>query len=315
MKIKNAIVLSLAAALSGTSVQADEAPTVYGKLFLTYQYSEEGTNNFTEVKSNASRIGIKGKSKFETGIEAFYKLEWEVDVADKSGSDNIKSRDQYVGLRGSMGNILIGRKDVPLKVIGKKIDLFNDLESDLKHTLNGETRKNNLIQYESPTFAGGFKFIAAAISGEDPANNNNGPIDANSVVFSYENNGWFLGVSQNNNVDAEGEKTTRFVSQYKVSDYQFGLLAQQADNGINSENGYGGSFQYSFGNNAFKLQHIKSDINLLGVNSKVKLSKQSTIGIDHKLSKKTKLIAFYATGETAVGVKNNQLAIGIEHKF
>jgi len=315
MKTKSVIALSLAAALTGASVQADDSLTLYGKIFLTYQFSEEGDDDFTEVKSNASRIGMKGKSKFENGLEAFYKLEWQVDVADNSGSDNIKSRDQYVGLRGSMGNILFGRKDVPMKIMGKKLDLFNDLESDLKNTLNGETRKSNLVQYDSPTFGGGFKFIAAVVSGEDPANNNDGPADASSIVFSYENNGWFFGVSQNQDIDAEGEDTTRFVTQYKINDYQIALLAQQTDNGIDSEDGFGASFQYTSGDNKYKFQHISSDINLLGVNSKVKLSQQTTFGVDHKLADKTKIFAFYAAGETATGEDNNHLAIGIEHKF
>ncbi len=315
MKTRSLIALSLTTTLLGTTSQAEEALTVYGKVFLTYQFSEEADDDFTELKSNASRIGMKGKTKFKDGLEAFYKLEWQIDVADKSGSDNIKSRDQYIGLRGSMGDILFGRKDVPMKIMGKKVDLFNDLESDLKNTLNGETRKSNLVQYDSPKFGGGFKFTAAIVSGEDPDNNNDGPADASSVAFSYENNGFYLGVSQNQDIDAEDEDTVRFVAQYKVNNYQFALLAQQTDNGIDSENGFGGSFQYKSGDNKYKFQHISSDINLLAVNSKVKLSEQTTFGVDHKLGGKTKIFSFYAMGELATGEDNNHLAIGIEHKF
>ncbi len=316
MNIKNVIALSLLGAISTASVYADEALTVYGKINLTYQFTENGNDNFTEVKSNASRIGFKGSSFFkQEGLETFYKLEWQVDVADKSGADNIKSRDQYVGLRGSKGSILFGRKDVPLKIIGKKVDLFNDLDSDIKHTINGEVRKSNLVQYDSPTFGGGFKFIAAVVSGEDPANNNTGPADASSVVLSYEKDNYYVALSHNANVDSQNEDTTRFVAQYKYNAYQFALLLQNTDNGIKSGDSIVGSVQYKSGENKYKLQYADSDVNTLGVSSSAKLSKQTTIGMDHKLAKTTKLFAFYATGELLSGLNENHLAFGLEHKF
>jgi predicted porin len=61
-----------------------------------------------------------------------YLFEWQVDLTDNSDSDNIQSRNQYVGLKGDLGTFLLGRNDTVLKNSQGKIDLFSDYVADLK---------------------------------------------------------------------------------------------------------------------------------------------------------------------------------------
>ena len=62
------------AALSTLTVSAFAADiSLYGKANLTVQSSDDGEGSFTEIKSNASRIGLKGTHELEEGLKVVYK--------------------------------------------------------------------------------------------------------------------------------------------------------------------------------------------------------------------------------------------------
>jgi predicted porin len=131
---KQAIALAI---LSASSFAASAATVdVYGKANITFQASDEGDGSFTEVKSNASRIGLKGGYDLGNGLEVVYKAEFQVDM-DGDADDNISARNQYVGLKGGFGEVLLGKNDTVLKQSQGKIDLFSDLNGDIKKTMEG----------------------------------------------------------------------------------------------------------------------------------------------------------------------------------
>jgi predicted porin len=102
---KKLLATSILATLS-TGVMADVK--VYGKVNLSVQSSDEGTGSQTELKSNSSRIGFKGSEALSNGLTIVYQYEMQVDVTDESGEKNLKSRNQYVGIKGGFGELLIG---------------------------------------------------------------------------------------------------------------------------------------------------------------------------------------------------------------
>ena len=63
-----------ALALSGSALANDVTVTPYGKINVTYQSTEDGSLNGNELKSNASRFGLKGKAKLSDSLKAIYKL-------------------------------------------------------------------------------------------------------------------------------------------------------------------------------------------------------------------------------------------------
>ncbi|MCO7226748.1 porin [Pleionea sp. CnH1-48] len=313
MKLTKKIALSAiaAATLGAMNVSAGEAATVYGKLNLSFQVTDDGLDG-NEVKSNASRFGIKGKAKLSDSLKAIYKVEWEVDISDnaKASDDHIKARNQYVGLEGNFGQVIAGRHDTPTKKIQKKIDLFNDLEGDIKNLVGGEVRASNLVQYSTPKFAGGIKVkVAATTPAKGAAETSQDDFGtASSVSVEWSNKDLFVAFAQDNDVAGVDQTNTRFVAQYNLGNWQFGGLYNEHDNGVIDEEGYIVSVAYKTGNNTFKLQTGESDEGTID-------EEMTSFGIDHKLGKKTKVYAFYTDQEDAAGTDKSWIGLGLEHKF
>ena len=298
-----------------TSLADDDWINVYGKLHVTLdKVDEDGGDDQWEVNSNASRIGVKGKGSAGDGIEAFYQFEWQVDVADNSGSDNIKSRNQIVGVRGGFGEVFLGRHDTPTKKLQKKIDVFGDLTGDIKKSFNAEKRASDIIQYSTPKMSG-FKIKAAFIPGEDTGVND-GIADGTSVAFEYAIGDLDLGISFDADVEGDGVDTTRFVAQYKIDAWRFGFMYQTTDNNGLDGDGLMASAKYTTGANTFKLQVIDSDAWEAGVSSKVKYTSQTSIGWDHKLGKKLTGTTYLTLSEEgATGNDDSIFGVGLVLKF
>ena len=159
---KTAVALATGLLLSNGAL-ASEKVKVYGKVNATLQ-SDDTSERKTNVKSNASRIGVKGSVKIDDSLTAIYKVEWQVDVADDE-KDNFKARSQWVGLKGDFGSVMLGRHDTAMKLSQGKIDLFNDYNADLKNLFSGENRLDDTLSYVSPSM-NGFK-VGATFVAED----------------------------------------------------------------------------------------------------------------------------------------------------
>ncbi|NVJ50743.1 MAG: porin [Gammaproteobacteria bacterium] len=310
--IRTAVATAVALGMTG-SVLADEVTvTPYGKINVTYQMTDDGSLDGSEVKSNASRFGLKGKAKLSDTLKAIYTLEWEVDPVDKANSsdDHIKARNQIVGLAGNFGEFIVGRHDSPLKKAQGKVDLFNDLEGDIKNLFAGEVRASNFAQYTSPKFAGGFKVKVASMTPSKGAaeTDENDFGSASSFSLEYANDSWFFALAQDSDVSGVDTKTTRFTTQYKVGDFTLGAIYNEHDNGSIDEEGVLVSVAYKTGDHTLKFQTGESD--------ELAIDKEMTsLGWDYKLGKQTKMFAFYTTAEDASGTDNSWFGLGLEQKF
>ncbi|MFT5520792.1 MAG: putative porin [Enterobacterales bacterium] len=298
-----------------TNLADDDWLNLYGKINVTMdKVDEDDGNDQWELNSNASRFGVKGKGPVGDGFEAFYQLEWEVDVTDNSGSDNIKSRNQIVGVRGGFGEVFLGRHDTPTKKLQMKIDLFNDQPGDIKATFNAEKRASDIIQYSTPKISG-FKAKVAFIPGEDTGVND-GIADGTSIAFEYSIKKLDLGISFDADVEGEGVDTARFVAQYKLNDWHLGFMYQTTDNNGFDGDGIIASAKYINGDNSFKFQVAESDVWEADVSSKVKYSSQVTLGWDHKLGKKVKAFTYLTLAEEGATKNEDSIfGVGIELKF
>ena len=162
-----------AALLSAVSVPALSANVdIYGKANVTVQSSDEGEGSFTEVKSNASRIGFKGTQELANGLSVVFKAEFQVDLdGDSEKGDSITDRNQYIGLKGGFGEVLLGKNDTVFKKSQRKVDLFNDLNGDIKNLWKGENRMSDTITYRTKKFNNfqvGVTYVAEdSVDGED----------------------------------------------------------------------------------------------------------------------------------------------------
>ncbi len=331
MIFKRTAIASAVALISLSTAQnsfANEVTvTPYGKLNVTYQKTDDGSLEGTEVKSNASRFGLKGKAKLSDSLQAIYKLEWQVDTTDNADADdnNIKSRNQFVGLAGGFGEVIAGRHDTPLKKAQGKVDLFSDLEGDIKNIMQGEVRADNFLQYTSPKFAGGFKIKMASMTVKglkestelvdhdlDPATPEravtNDATDASSFSVEYANDNLFVAIAQDSDVSGMNTKTSRVTTQYKLDNWTFGALYNEHDNGEFDEEGYTLSVAYKTGDHTLKFQTGESDEKSID-------KKMTSIGWDIKLGKKTKIFTFYTSSDDAENNDYSWFALGLEQKF
>ncbi|MFP3352010.1 porin [Pseudoalteromonas sp. SIMBA_153] len=305
---KSSLCLAL---LSGLSFNALAEVDIYGKANVTVQSSDDGEGSFTEIKSNASRFGLKGSEKISDGLEAVYKFEFQVDVSDadsKGDKDNISARNQYVGFKGSFGQVVIGRNDTALKQAQGKLDLFNDLEGDIKNTFKGENRLGNSVSYASNSYEG-FKVLASFIA-EDDKDAKNGY----SVALTYGDAGLkksavYAAVAADSEVN--GYDVVRATVQGKIENFRLGAMYQTQEkvDGSAEADGYLVNAAYLMGSNTFKVQYQTMDFDDSDDKSAV------SVGVDHKLNKNLKVFGFYSSFDMDNNVDQDYLGLGMEYKF
>ena len=225
--------IAIASAIALASITAAHAaPTVYGKAFLTLDYVStdyDAANKTDEdtfkLNSNQSRIGFKGEDDLTDTTKLVYQLEYGIDVDDDS--QQFRSRNTYVGLaHNTLGTVLAGRHDTPLKLAQNKVDVFNDSLFDIKNAgVSGEYRANNMVAYQSPVIVGmPVSFMAAtalsetdadgdilvsAASGTKPAVYRDRKVKDNgySALLAYDKNGVYLAGAYDKDMGANNVNT------------------------------------------------------------------------------------------------------------
>lgn len=225
--------IAIASAIALASITAAHAaPTVYGKAFLTLDYVNkdyDAANKTDEdtfkLTSNSSRIGFKGDDDLTDTTKLIYQLEYQINPDDDS--QQFRSRNTYVGLaHNTLGTVLAGRHDTPLKLAQNKVDVFNSTLLDMKNAgVSGENRSNNTLAYQSPVIVGmPVSFMAAtalsetdadgnilvsAASGTKPAVYRDRKVKDNgySALLAYDKNGVYLAGAYDKDMGANNVNT------------------------------------------------------------------------------------------------------------
>lgn len=307
--VKSSLCLAL---LSGLSFNALADVDIYGKANVTVQSSDDGEGSFTEIKSNASRLGVKGSEKINDSLEAVYKFEFQVDVSDADSKgdndDNISARNQYVGLKGAFGQVVIGRNDTALKQSQGKLDLFNDLEGDIKNVFKGENRLGNTVSYSSNSYEG-FKVLATFVAEDDVDADNGYSMAVTYGDVALKKSAVYASIAADSEVN--GYDVVRASIQGKVEDFKLGAMYQTQEkvDGSAEGDGYLLNAAYSMGKNTFKVQYQAMDFD--DSDDKTAIS----VGVDHKLNKNIKVFGFYSSFDMDNNVDQNYLGLGMEYKF
>jgi len=289
--------------------------TVYGKVNVSLVNADDGSNDEWKLNSNASRLGVKGKSEIAEGLTLVYKAEFEICVDDGDcKGQTFTQRNIMGGIKGSFGTVWAGKHDTPTKLAQSKIDLFNDLEGDIKNTFEGENRVSNIVAYSSPEI-NGFSSTVAMIPGEDAEKDNGGLADGVSYSVSYKQDDLYLALAGDQDVD--GQDLMRAVAQYKVDALKLGFMYQQNENTLGSEDESG-----YFISAAYKLDSaitLKAQFGLNEDDADGSEEETLSLGADYKLAKSTKLYVFYTDNtDTDVDSKDPEsstFGLGMEHKF
>jgi predicted porin len=306
---KTALSLAIAAVLpafaNAEKVEV-EMPNFYGKVNVSVQNTQEGDDSISELVSNASRLGVKGKIALNHGLEGIYQLEYEtqVDDGDKSGQ-TFSQRNIFAGVKGGFGQVIVGKFDTPFKKAQKKIDLFNDLEGDIKSAISAhDNRTSNTIQYSTPKMAGLVATVAHIASEDETVNDGT----SSSLTFSQKN--VYAAIAYDTDVE-DATDALRLVAQYSVSDFTFGALWEQ-DNTEGSDNekeGWVYSASYKLNSDIkLKAQYGESDI--------VKDNAETySLGADYKLAKNAKAFAFVTDEAFGDDSSKEYYGVGLEYKF
>jgi predicted porin len=315
---KNIIALAVASAIAAPVAMAD-APVVYGKINVNAKFADGADLN---IGDTSSRVGIKGSDDLGNGLKAVYKLEFDVDVAGKTKDGDTKgtltARNQYLGLAGGFGTVLMGRHDTPEKM-SQASDLFNDGAADLANgsmtsgvTVN-ETRSGNVVAYVSPSFSG-VKLIAAAVANGVDAKG------ATSAALTYGSTkkGLYLAAAMTDyktngsNTDSKAD-TTRFSAQYKTGGLTANTIYMTANDGPSDGTITQVNLGYKIGKFMPKLKVSMADPKAAGVKSTTNMS----VGLNYSLGKKTTAYIYTVDADTNNTAKKaaDQTIVGMVHKF
>jgi len=294
--------------------------TIYGKINVSVVNSDDGTSDEWNLNSNASRLGVKGKTEIADGLYAVYKAEFEmcVDDGDCKGQ-TFTQRNIMGGVRGSFGTVWAGKHDSPTKLAQNKIDLFNDLEGDIKNTFEGENRVSNIVAYTSPTI-NGFSSTVAMMPGEGAdvdgdGQDDTGLTDGISYSVSYSMDNLYIAVAGDQDVDSQD--LMRIVAQYKMDALKLGVMYQQNEDnlGTKDESGFFVSAAYQLDKKTtLKAQYGSIEDDVDGDEEET-----LSLGADYKLAKGTKVYVFYTDNtDSSTGVADDEdkaFGLGMEHKF
>jgi len=308
----NSIKIILFALFFGLVINSTEAvakSSIYGRLDIALSSEDTSSGSYTDVKSHASRVGVKGSQTFDNGLSAIYKYEYETDPID--GDPTFKQRNSYVGLKGAFGKVFMGMHDTPTKKAQGKVDLFNDTAGDIKNIIWGENRSKKVIQWSSPK-ANGFTVNVMAImekadeEGFSVSAEWNGKIAGNKAFFA---------LAFDSEVPQKGYffDTTRFAATIPLGKpLTLGVLWQESEDttGKYDDDGYVVSLKMKMSKKAaFNVMYGESDM----VNAGGELT---GIGFDYKVAKPLKLYLNYVDKSFTDSSKESEhIMAGIQYKF
>jgi predicted porin len=294
--------------------------TIYGKVNVSVVNADNGTTDTWKLNSNASRLGVKGKTEIADGLYAVYKAEFEmcVDDGDCKGQ-TFTQRNIMGGIKGSFGTVWAGKHDSPTKLAQNKIDLFNDLEGHIKNTFEGENRVSNIVAYSSPKM-NGFSTTVAMIPGEGTdidgdGQDDTGLTDGISYSLSYSQGNLYIAVAGDQDVD--NQDLMRIVAQYNIDALKLGVMYQQNEDnlGTKDESGFFVSAAYKLD----KKTTLKAQYGSIEDDADGDEEQTMSLGADYKLAKGTKLYVFYTDHtDSSVGEADKEdtaFGLGMEHKF
>lgn len=324
---KKIVAIAIAAVLAAPmALQA--APTVYGKMNLSLEKDNNLEDGKWSMEQNNSNLGVKGSEDLGNGLSAVYKVEFGLGGATGGaiGGDDtvITPRNTYVGFAGGFGTALMGRHDTPYKIAADSIDPFANTTADQSRMYNGaERRLSDVVAYISPSFSG--LTLAGAVALAEAAgadHEGNDLTDIMSLAAMYSNGPIYASVGYETISDdllAETETLTRLGASYDLGTIKLGLVYGMAANigGVKDleSTTVSGYATASFGNTALKLAVAQYTVEL---NSFDDSNQAVTVGLDHNLSKATKVFAIYDSfnqGDDLGDADYNTIALGVSHSF
>ena len=269
--------------IAGAANAADfPAPTLYGRVHVSVGMIDNDDGSATQIKSNASRFGMKGKYDLDSDLAATYKLEFEIEATD-SGDNIKKGRTQYAGIKGNFGEIRVGRHDTAYKSSTSKLDPWGDTYADYNNILDKsehDAREDNSIVYVNKFDALSLGLSYSAGS-DDIAGDNDG--SRASIGASYKTGGLYVAGGYE---DVDGSSSAfKLGASYSFSQFKLGGVVETVDKETAGEDELNliltGEFKITE-KGSIKAVYGQTDID----DSSVQDPTMFAIGYNHKFNKK-----------------------------
>jgi len=331
-----AIAVGAAMVAGATAATAGDEPTFYGKIHMSVDSMDNGTDDGTFVSSNSSRLGIKGKVALSDGLDAIYKYEMSTDYAVSGLAGD---RNAWAGLSfGGNHSIVAGRNDMPFKSVGRSVDLFGDAIGDSRAVLRGDQtgddwadRRNDVLMYN-----GKFGPVALNVTYGSPEGVDDETDTGISVTYKA---GPLMvaAVTESHAYATDNATGSALAGSYAFGDFKvlasYGTIKNAGGStaDANQLTGYSlGASMKVGGMNTIKAQYVFSDTDADDTDATM-----MAIGFDHGFSKATSVYAQYATiatgdarsegfdktghaatvGAGAAGDSASGFSVGMIHKF
>ena len=322
---KKTAALAIITVITAPGIASAEAE-VFGKAHFSFGTVSSDTGvsdtSSTAVESHASRFGVKGSVDTDSDTSVIYRFVWQIDMTDesKSSNDHIKSREQYVGLKGDWGQLRIGRDDSPYKKAGKKnVEHLSDTYADYNNIIDKgqDTRNDNSLGYLVKVGPGKLGIQYAA--GDDSVAAEN---LGQSYNFAYDMKMGAIGFAvayQTIEKSATNDETgTKLVLGYKMGNTKLGLIGETVeDDGSLDDTNMLVSVKHNIDKkNAIKFVYGIKDQGLTDD------ATMTALAYDHKLGKKVSVYALWSDGAdgglndaTKLAGDGSAIALGVVAKF
>lgn len=310
---KSLIALAVAGAFAAPAFAASSNVDISGQLHMSLDYLDADTaaaSGNWNVSSNASNIVFKGTEDLGGGMKAVWNVQTYFDAGATGNADGsfggtangVGSGNTYVGLNGGFGTVLLGKAEAPLKIVSRKVDLFNNQIGDSRNLVAGaanDVRPNNVIAYATPNMNGFNATVAYATNLAAGAATDTSATALSMNAF-YTNGPLLLGAGyQNRDLGTAGtqdETVWRLAAGYTFGDFKAVAFWQDESDSAGVANadrnvwGLGGA--YKMGPMTLKAQYYNRDDLGAAVNNGSDLW---AVGVDYAMSKRTTAYVAYAS--------------------
>jgi predicted porin len=320
---KNLISFAVAAVLAGgvTAAQANSNTTLYGKVLVSIDNTDNGTTDDTQMQSRNGfgAIGVKGSEDLGNGLTAMFQLEYGTDPSEAAG---LSGRDQWLGLKGDFGAVRFGSMSTNYKMSGAKLDPMWRTSLDSRdHGLlsglhagageNGQGRARNTMRYDSPSFNGAK--VVANYTLDSGADGN----DGYGIGLHYDQGPLFAAVDYISNDNGGEDDAWKIGAKYSMDaialygHYEQGGLVSGDLTGAGSDDAdlwhLGASF--TMGSTMFYGAFGQGD-NGAGTEYDT-----WTLAVNHKMSKRTSVYGGFAQVDVDGGAESDMFTVGMVHNF
>lgn len=331
--------ISLAAALVALAAPAFAQSTVsiYGRINTTVEHQKLGTQSMTALADNSSRIGFQGVEDLGNGLKAGFILEsgFNSDTGTGAGNAGLSfNRQSELNLAGGWGMLRLGNfTSESYFATADAISMHNhDTGSSSDALYAWVTRDTNKISYRTPTFANTWVEVAHAFH-ERQVDNAGDPLKNTwDLAANHSGANYALGAGfTDNGYDRQlAVRASYTLQQLVLGAYvQRVELADRAGGATEKWNNYRLAAAYTLGANELHANVGYAD------RDRGQSAKQWTLGVNHNLSKRTKLYALYTkvanssnasygygfndslqrAAGSATGADFSAFAVGIRHQF